>query len=106
MVVVAVIKVVAMVTVVVVAVLEVAAVINEVEITLELAAVSVSCSVYVASDGAVDLLTMGALASVLTVVLIGRLFVDILVEMSVNKFAEVMAEVKFAMPSSLEACSC
>ena len=61
------------------------------------------------SDGAVDLLTMDVLASVLTVVLIGRLVcigVDILVEMSVNMFAEVMTEVKFAMSASLEAFSC
>ena len=100
MVVVAVIKVVAMVTVVVVAVLEVAAVINEVEITLELAAVSVSCSVYVASDGAVELLTMDALAGVLTVVLIGRLVcigVDILATATANMFAGVMPEVKCIM---------
>ena len=61
------------------------------------------------SDGAVDLLTMDVLASVLTVVLIGRLVcigVDILVEMSVNMFAEVMAEVKFATSPSLEGFSC
>ena len=93
----------------VVVVMEVALVIDvlinvvfAVEITLEFAT-SVSCSVYVLYDGAVDLLA-NALA-VLTVVIISGLSgidVDVLVEVNVNMFAGVMTEVKFVMSASLE----
>ena len=57
----------------------------------------VSCSVYVLSNGAVDLL-VDAWAGVLTAVAIGGLSgADIFVEVNVNIFAGVMAEVKFAI---------
>ena len=52
---------------------------------------------------------MDTLAGVLTVVLIGGLVcsgVGILVAVSVNVSAEVMIEVKFAMPASLDGFSC
>ena len=65
---------------------------------------SVSCSVYVLSDGAVDLLT-NALAGVLTVVIISGLSgidVDVLVEVNVNMFAGV----KFDMTASMEGFGC
>ena len=74
-------------------------VVNAVEITLEFA-VSVSCSVYVLSDGAFDLL-MNALAGVLAGVIISGLSgidVDVLVEVNVNMFAGV----KFVVSASLE----
>ena len=80
---------------------------NAVEITLEFA-VPASCSVYVLSDGAVDLLK-DAWAGVLTVVVIGGLAgigVDLLVELNVNMFAGVTTEVKFVMPASLDGFSC
>ena len=67
---------------------------NAVAIILEFAAMSVSCSVYVLSNGAVDLL-VDAWAGVLTNG--GLSGVDILVEVNVNMFAEVMTEVKFAI---------
>ena len=89
--------------------LEVAAVIDETEITLEFAAVTVSCSAYVESDGAVDLLAMYALAGVLTVAVIGGpvcIGVDTLVAVNVNMFAGVMTEVKFVMPEALTGLSC
>ena len=82
-------------------------VVNAVEITLEFA-VSASCSVYVLSDGEVDLLK-DAWAGVLTVVVIGGLAgidVDLLVELNVNMLAGVTTEVKFVMPASLDRFSC
>ena len=80
---------------------------NAVEITLDFA-VPASCSVYVLSNGAVDLLK-DAWAGVLTVVVIGGLAgigVDLLVELNVNMFAGVTTEVKFAMPTPLDGFSC
>ena len=70
---------------------------NAAAIILWFAAMPVSCSVYVLSKGAVDLL-VDAWAGVLTVVAIDGLSgVNVLVEVNVNMFAGVMAEVKFAI---------
>ena len=79
-------------------------VVNAVDIILEFA-VSVSCSVYVLSDGAVDLL-MDVLAGLLIIVVIGgvsEIDIDVLVDMNINgdTFAVVKTEVKFATPGPL-----
>ena len=79
-------------------------VVNAVDITLEFA-VSVSCSVDVLSDGAVDLL-MDVLAGLLIIVVIGgvsEIDIDVLVDMNINgdTFAVVKTEVKFATPGPL-----
>ena len=80
-------------------------VVYAVEITLGFA-VSVSYSVDVLCDGAVDL-SMNTFVSVLTVVLIGGLpgvDVDVLVDVNANVFAGVTT-VKFVMPAPLEGLS-
>ena len=76
---------------------------NAAAIILWFAAMPVSCSVYVLSKGAVDLL-VDAWAGVLTVVAIDGLSgVNVLVEVNVNMFAWVMTEVK-CLPSGVLRC--